>query len=73
VLIVDLDTPEDVTGNTRVRYLRYEDAVKITWRLEQLFGLGEVNDISSGQAIVAVSEAAPEKTVRIWAHPRPTF
>jgi general secretion pathway protein D len=70
-MVVNLDMPLEVTGNTRVRYAGWGDAVKIARKLEELYSLTEANATSSGRAIVAVSQTVPGKNVRvrIWADP----
>ena len=68
-LVVNLDTPLEAGGDTRVRYLRYADAEKLAPKLkEQITGVAQAAaGAQGGNAATANPLAAAEKNAMVWA------
>jgi general secretion pathway protein D len=71
-LVAHLDTPLESGGDTRVRYLRYADAEKISQKLrEQIQGISAAATAGgAGAPAAGASAGGGDKSVTIWAEPQ---
>jgi len=70
-LIAHLDTPLESGGDTRVRYLRYADAEKISQKLrEQIQGISAAATAGGAGSPAASAAGGGDKSVTIWAEPQ---